>query len=207
MTYVKPYWPYFVIGPLCMIVEVIGEVVMPKLLSVVINQGNDQTLTVSGSIGICLAMAGIAVLMMAGGVGGAYFGAKASVNFAADVRNDVYRKIQGFAFANIDRFSTGSLVTRITNDVTQLQNFVNMLLRMALRAPGMLIGGLIMAILLKPVACHGVCGEHSASADHYRRHYQRRLPALSENAGQDRPPEFHRAGEHHQYTGGEILCA
>lgn len=71
MTYVKPYWLYFVIGPLCMIVEVIGEVVMPKLLSVVINQGNDQTLTVSGSIGICLAMAGIAVLMMAGGVGGA----------------------------------------------------------------------------------------------------------------------------------------
>ena len=63
MTYVKPYWPYFVIGPLCMIVEVIGEVVMPKLLSVVINQGNDQTLTVSGSIGICLAMAGIAVLV------------------------------------------------------------------------------------------------------------------------------------------------
>ena len=150
MTYVKPYWPYFVIGPLCMIVEVIGEVVMPKLLSVVINQGNNHTLTVSGSIGICLAMAGIAVLMMAGGVGGAYFGAKASVNFAADVRNDVYRKIQSFAFANIDRFSTGSLVTRITNDVTQLQNFVNMLLRMALRAPGMLIGGLIMAILLKP---------------------------------------------------------
>ncbi|MBR4868407.1 MAG: ABC transporter ATP-binding protein, partial [Clostridia bacterium] len=65
-------------------------------------------------------------------------------------REDIYRKVQTFSFANIDRFSTGSLVTRLTNDVTQVQNFVNMLLRMALRAPGMLIGGIVMAVLLKP---------------------------------------------------------
>ena len=150
MKYVKPYWPYFVFGPLCMIVEVIGEILMPRLLALVINQGNAGTLTVSGSIGICVVMVILAVVMMLGGVGGAYFGAKASVNFAADLRDDVYRKIQSFSFSNIDRFSTGSLVTRITNDVTQLQNLVNMLLRMALRSPGMLIGGLIMAISLKP---------------------------------------------------------
>ncbi len=150
MKYIKPYWPYFVIGPLCMIVEVIGEVLMPRLLATVINQGNDGTLTVSGSIGTCVLMIVIALLMMAGGIGGAYFGAKASVNFAADIRKDIYGKIQRFSFANIDRFSTGSLVTRVTNDVTQMQNFVNMLLRMALRSPGMLIGGLIMAISLKP---------------------------------------------------------
>ena len=62
----------------------------------------------------------------------------------------MYRKIQTFSFANIDHFSTGSLVTRLTNDVTQVQNFVNMLLRMALRAPGMMIGALIMAIAIKP---------------------------------------------------------
>ena len=92
----------------------------------------------------------VALIMMAGGVGGAYFGGKASVNFAADLRRDIYKKVQGFSFANIDKFSSGSLVTRLTNDVTQLQNFVNMLLRMCLRAPGMLIGALIMAILLKP---------------------------------------------------------
>ncbi|MBQ7302720.1 MAG: ABC transporter ATP-binding protein [Clostridia bacterium] len=150
MKYIKPYWPYFIIGPLCMIVEVIGEVLMPRLLATIINQGNDGTLTVGNSIWTCVLMIVIALVMMAGGIGGAYFGAKASVNFAADVRKDIYGKIQRFSFANIDRFSTGSLVTRVTNDVTQMQNFVNMLLRMALRSPGMLIGGLIMAISLKP---------------------------------------------------------
>ena len=88
--------------------------------------------------------------MMAGGVGGAYFGAKASVNFASDLRQDIYNKIQNFSFENIDKFNTGSLVTRLTNDVTQLQNFVNMLLRMFLRSPGMLIGALVMAISMNP---------------------------------------------------------
>ncbi len=148
--YIKPYLPYFILGPICMIVEVIGEVVMPKLLSVVINRGNEGTITVGISVGIMVAMIGIAVLMMAGGVGGAYFGAKASVNFATDLRADAYAAVQRYSFANIDRFSTGSLVTRLTNDVTQVQNFVNMLLRMALRAPGMLIAALIMAIMIKP---------------------------------------------------------
>jgi ATP-binding cassette subfamily B protein len=88
--------------------------------------------------------------MMSGGVAGAYFGSKASVNFAADLRRDMYAKVQQYSFANIDKFSTGSLVTRMTNDVTQIQNFVNMLLRMALRSPGMFIGGIVMAIYLKP---------------------------------------------------------
>ena len=148
--YIKPYLPYFIIGPICMIVEVIGEVVLPKLLSTVINRGTDETLTVSLSVGILFAMIGVAVLMMAGGVGGAYFGAKASVNFATDLRADAYRAVERYSFANIDKFSTGSLVTRMTNDVTQVQNFVNMLLRMALRAPGMLIAALMMAITLKP---------------------------------------------------------
>jgi len=72
--YIKPYLPYFIIGPICMIVEVIGEVVLPKLLSTVINRGTDGTLTVSLSVGILFAMIGVAILMMAGGVGGAYFG-------------------------------------------------------------------------------------------------------------------------------------
>ncbi len=148
--YIKPYLPFFILGPICMIVEVLGEVIMPKLLSIVINSANAGTLTVGGSLGVCALMVLTAVLMMLGGVGGAYFGAKASVNFATDLRQDAYNRIQKYSFANIDKFSSGSLVTRLTNDVTQLQNFVNMLLRMALRAPGMMIGGLIMAILLKP---------------------------------------------------------
>lgn len=146
--YIKPYKAYFILGPLCMIVEVLGEIIMPKFLAGIINNSADKG--ISYAITMSALMILVALMMMAGGVGGAYFGSKASVNFAADLRRDIYKKVQSFSFANIDKFSTGSLVTRLTNDVTQLQNFVNMLLRMCLRAPGMLIGGLIMAILLKP---------------------------------------------------------
>ena len=148
--YIRPYLPFFICGPICMVVEVIGEVVMPKLLAHVINGANDGSLTVGGSLLTMLGMIGMALLMMAGGVGGAYFGAKAAVNFAGDLRRDIFTKVQGFSFANIDKFSTGSLVTRMTNDVTQLQNFINMLLRMAIRSPGMLVAALIMAISLQP---------------------------------------------------------
>ncbi len=148
LKYVRPYLPYFIIGPVCMIVEVIGEVLMPKFLAMIIN--NAAAKTPWYSAGVMGGMILTALLMMLGGVGGAYFGAKASVNFGADLRRDVYRKVQSYSFANIDKFSTGSLVTRLTNDVTQIQNFINTLLRMCLRSPGMLIGGLIMAITLRP---------------------------------------------------------
>lgn len=148
--YVKPYLPYFIIGPVCMIIEVIGEVLMPRFLAMIINGGSEETLTVLSSVGTTALMIITAVMMMVGGVGGAYFGAKASVNFAADLRKDVFSKVQKYSFSNIDKFSTGSLVTRLTNDVTQLQNFVNMLLRMCLRSPGMLIGALIMAVTMRP---------------------------------------------------------
>ncbi len=148
--YVKPYLKSFILGPLGMIVEVIGEMFMPILLAEIINRGEAGTLSVGSSIGVSAILIGIVLLMMGGGVCGAYFGAKASVNFAADLRRDVYGKVQKYSFANIDKFSASSLVTRMTNDVTQMQNFVNMLLRMALRAPGMLIGGIVMAIMLKP---------------------------------------------------------
>ena len=165
--YIKPYLAYYILGPLCMIVEVIGEVLMPKFLSLIIDYGLGSKsmeeapkiirylYSVAGGtspyiIAITVAMILTAIFMMLGGVGGAYFGARASVNFAADLRRDIYSRVQGFSFANIDKFSTGSLVTRLTNDVTQMQNFVNMLLRMCLRSPGMLIGALIMSITLNP---------------------------------------------------------
>ena len=148
--YIKPYLVSFILGPVGMIVEVIGEMFMPILLAELINRANEGTLDIPTSIGIAGMLIAIVLLMMTGGVAGAYFGAKASVNFAADLRHDLYAKVQEYSFANIDKFSASSLVTRMTNDVTQLQNFVNMLLRMALRSPGMLIGGIIMAISLKP---------------------------------------------------------
>ena len=148
--YIKPYLSSFILGPLSMIIEVIGEVVMPLLLAVVINGGMNGTLDVGTSILIGALLIGVAVFMMLGGVGGAYFGAKASVNFATDLRRDLFEKVQRYSFANIDNFSTSSIVTRLTNDVNQLQMFVNMMLRMALRSPGMMIGGIIMAVTLKP---------------------------------------------------------
>ena len=143
--YVKPYLVYFIVGPLLMIVEVLGEIFMPKFMAQIINNG-----VANQNVGYIVLMGFVmlftAIFMMVGGVGGAYFGAKASINFGADVRKDVYAKVQKFSFSNIDRFSTASLVTRLTNDITQMQNFINMLLRMCLRSPGMLIGALIMAI-------------------------------------------------------------
>lgn len=148
--YIRPHIVSFIVGPLCMIVEVVGEIMMPWLLRGVLNAGSAGTLTVGGCVGYMAAMILTALLMMAGGVGGAYFGTRASVGFSADLRLDLYKKVQSYSFANIDRFSSGSLVTRLTNDVTQLQNFINMLLRMCLRAPGMMIGALIMAVALRP---------------------------------------------------------
>lgn len=162
--YIKPYLPAFILGPLCMLVEVVGEMLLPKFMGSIIDYGVSgeeapqivkwlYSIFGTGNGFIIAVMAGMvltAILMMIGGVGGAWFGAKASVNFATDVRRDVYKKVQQFSFKNIDRFQTGSLVTRLTNDITQLQNFINMLLRMALRSPGMLIGALIMAIILNP---------------------------------------------------------
>ncbi len=151
--YVKPYLPAFIIGPLCMIVEVIGEVVMPFLLSRIINDGVGVDGAGKG-VGFIVAMGILmivtALLMMAGGVGGAYFAIKASSNFANDLRKDIFSKIQKFSFANIDSFSTGSLVTRLTNDITQMQNLITMALRMMLRSPGMFIGALIMAFVMNP---------------------------------------------------------
>lgn len=148
--YIKPYLFYFIITPLCMLMEVAGEVIMPRLLGMVIDSQKNGTLTVSESLLVMLAIILCALAMMAGGISGSYFGAKASVNFATDLRQDIFEKVQTYSFANIDKFSTGSLVTRMTNDVTQMQNFVNMLLRMAFRAPGMLIAALFMAISLQP---------------------------------------------------------
>ena len=150
INYARPYLAYFIIGPLCMIVEVLGEIAMPKFLSLILNHAAQGTLTTNYSLSISALMILTALLMMGGGVGGAYFASKASVNYAADLRSDIFKKVQSFSFSNIDKFRTSSLITRLTNDVTQIQNFINMLLRMCLRSPGMLIGGLIMAISLKP---------------------------------------------------------
>lgn len=148
LKYVKPYISSFILGPLCMIIEVIGEVIMPFLLSKIIDEGVAGQKGTAYIITMGIIMVITALTMMLGGVGGAYFAVKSSTGFANDLRKDLFAKIQRFSFANIDGFSTGSLVTRLTNDITALQNIIQMFLRMALRSPGMLIGALIMAFTL-----------------------------------------------------------
>ena len=147
--YIKPYLYAFILAPVLMIAEVLGEVYMPKLMAMIINEG-----VTSGDSGYILKMGILMVLVALGmavsGIGAAYFASKASISFGADLRKDVFKKVQEFSFANIDNFSTGSLVTRLTNDITQLQNLIMMSLRLALRAPGMLIGAIIMAMSMNP---------------------------------------------------------
>lgn len=145
--YITPYLSAFVIGPLMMLTEVAGEVMLPKFMSRIINNGvASRNVAYIGKMGTLMVLT---VLFMAvGGILGAYFSAKASISFTSDMRNDLFRKVQQFSFENIDGYSTGSLVTRLTNDVQQVQNVLMMGLRMALRAPGMFLGALIMAFMM-----------------------------------------------------------
>lgn len=145
--YVKPYLGAFIIGPLLMLTEVLGEIMLPKLMSLIINNGVANR-DVSYIIIVGVIMVLVTLVMAVGGIGGAYFSAKASINFTGDLREDLFAKVQAFSFKNIDTYSTGSLVTRLTNDIQQIQNVMMMALRMMLRAPGLLVGALIMAFLM-----------------------------------------------------------
>lgn len=145
--YAKPYLSAFIIGPCLMLTEVFGEIMLPKLMSMIINNGvasRDSAYIIR--IGLC--MVAVAMVMAVSGIGGAYFSAKASICFTSDLRKDLFARVQQFSFQNIDQFSTGSLVTRLTNDIQQVQQVMMMGLRLALRAPGMLVGALIMAFIM-----------------------------------------------------------
>lgn len=143
--YVRPYLPYFILGPLLMLSEVAGEIVLPKFMSSMMDYGVMEGYGTGYIVGQALKMLLCILVMICGGVGGHYFSVKASTLFCADLRRDVFSRVQEFSFGDIDKFSTGSLVTRLTNDITQLQNVLRMGLIMAMRSPGMLIGGIIMA--------------------------------------------------------------
>ena len=146
-AYIKPYLSAFLLAPLLMLTEVFGEILLPKFMSMIINNGvagRDTGYIIR--MGIIMVLT--AIVMAAGGIGGAYFSAKASICFTSDLRDALFAKVQNFSFKNIDQYSTGSLVTRLTNDVQQVQNVTMMGLRLLFRAPGMLIGALIMAFLM-----------------------------------------------------------
>lgn len=147
--YVRKYWYNFILGPLFMIIEAGGEFILPYINANIINVGaanGDIPYIIENGVYMLL----IAIVMLAAGVLGANFAIRGSARLAAGVREDTFRQIQKFSFANIDDFSTGSLITRITNDITQIQNFTQTLLRGFFRSPVMLIGALVMSFTLNP---------------------------------------------------------
>ncbi|MBE6543318.1 MAG: ABC transporter ATP-binding protein [Ruminococcaceae bacterium] len=147
--YVKKYLPFFIFGPFFMVIEACGEFILPFLNKDIIDNG-----AAKGDVDYILSrgilMAVIAVIMLITGILGAYFTVRASSNLAKEIRRDTFYKIQTFSFSDIDRFSTGSLITRITNDITQVQTFTQSLLRGCFRSPIMIVGALIMSFALSP---------------------------------------------------------
>ena len=145
--YAKKYWYSFLLGPFFMVLEACGEFILPYINANIIDVGaanGDVPYIIKNGVFMAL----IAVFMMITGVLGANFAVRGSVRLGAGVRADVFRQIQKFSFNNIDEFTTGSLITRITNDITQVQNFAQTLLRGMFRSPVMLIGALIMSFAL-----------------------------------------------------------
>ena len=145
LKYLKKYWYAVVLAPLLMIVEVYGDLTVPKLVAKVIDEGiavGNGAIVQELGIQIIL----ITLLMLIGGVGCAVFASIAGQGFGAELRKDMYRNIQHFSFANINKFKTSSLITRLTNDVTMMEQLVKMSLRLMVRAPLMFIGGILMAL-------------------------------------------------------------
>lgn len=141
---IKEYKWAAIITPFFMILEVAMETMIPYLMASIIDNGVEKG-DMAHIYKIGLLMIVIAVIGLLGGLGGARYGAKASTGFARNLRKSMFDHIQTFSFANIDKFSTAGLVTRMTTDVTNLQNSFLMMLRMMMRAPASLICALIMA--------------------------------------------------------------
>ncbi|MDY2770275.1 MAG: ABC transporter ATP-binding protein [Eubacteriales bacterium] len=145
--YLKPYMLPTLLAPLFMLLEVAMDLMQPALMSRVIDVGvanADKAYIVR----TCILMFVCALLGVTGGLGNMYFSTRAGYGFARDLRSDLYRRIQSFSFSDIDRFKTGSLVTRTTNDVTQIQNAFTTCIRMLVRAPFLCIGGVVMVLVL-----------------------------------------------------------
>ena len=133
-----------------MIGEVGMEVLIPLVMAKIVDVGIKGDGGTSYTVKMGILMVAMACVSMMFGSLGAYFGAKASMGFSKNLRNRLFNKVQDFSFKNIDKFSTASLVTRLTTDVNMVQNSFLMFIKMAFRAPVMLIGALIMAVNVKP---------------------------------------------------------
>ena len=134
-----------VLSPICMIGEVVMEVIIPFVMAKIIDVGIANS-DLPYVIKVGLLMVSLACVSLCFGVLGTVFSTRAAQGFAHNLRNRLYAKIQSFSFANIDKFSTASLVTRLTTDVNMIQNVYRMLIHMCVRSPFMLIAGSIMAV-------------------------------------------------------------
>ncbi|WP_285814872.1 ABC transporter ATP-binding protein [Thomasclavelia cocleata] len=147
LTQVKEYKKVAILTPILVILEVILEVAIPFLMSMIIDKGiNVNDLDIVIKIGIIMLIASF-VSLLAGALAGKY-AAKASTGFAKNLRKAMYYNIQDFSFANIDKYSTAGLVTRLMTDVTNVQNAFQMIIRMCIRAPLMLICAMVMAFTI-----------------------------------------------------------
>ncbi len=147
--YLRPYWKWAVLAPLLMALEVAMDLMQPRLVQQIVDEGiarGDLDFVVRTG----LLQLGVAVVGMLGGVGCGVFAIMAGQYFGADLRSALFRKVQALSFGNLDRLETGGLITRLTNDVTQVQELVMMLLRIMVRVPLLLAGSLIMAVITSP---------------------------------------------------------
>ncbi|MBG9732973.1 ABC transporter ATP-binding protein [Paenibacillus alvei] len=146
-AYVLPYRKAALCAMLLMLVEVMCDLMQPTLMSHIVDYGvANQDMGYIARTG--LMMVGIALVGIAGGMGCVYFASTASQHVGADIRLDMFKNIQTFSFDKLDQFHTSSLITRLTNDVVQVQNVVLMMLRMLTRFPLLFIGGIGMAFAL-----------------------------------------------------------
>lgn len=151
--HIKGFVKESVMTPLFMILEVVAEMLIPLIMSSMIdegiNKGNMQHIIMTG-----LLMGACALIGLFGGVMGGIYGAKASAGFARNLRMAMFENIQSYSFANIDKYSTAGLVTRLTTDVTNIQNAYQMILRMCFRAPFSLIIAMTMTFIINAkLAC------------------------------------------------------
>ncbi len=148
--YLRPYWHWSLLAPLLMLLEVAMDLMQPRLIQLIVDEGIAQR-NLSIVIDTGLWMVGVAFVGAVGGVGCTIFSVLAAQGFGADLRQALFRKVQSLSFGNLDELETGQIITRLTNDVTQVQEAVAMLLRVMVRAPLTLIGSLIMVIMTSPI--------------------------------------------------------
>ena len=145
LPYMKKYIKYAVLCPILMILEVTADIAIPYLMSRIVDVGiANQDIQYVLKIGIIMVAAALAGMTF--GIISSHYGAKAGFGFASEIRLKLFEKIQGFSFANLDKFTVASLITRLTNDCNTLGQVTMMSLRMAVRAPFMMVFALLMAL-------------------------------------------------------------